>query len=77
MIWYHTIRVFLKALVFLPFWVIGSILDMLGYLLQDVGGFLINDYDYRLLNIVRTHGVIKKNIDSGEFDKWTGRRIKG
>ena len=76
MVWYHTIRAFLTALILFPFWIIGSVLDLLGFILTIVGGWLVESYDYRQLNMVKTYEIVKKNIDSGEFHKWTGKRIK-
>lgn len=72
MIFYHTIRAFLTTLVMLPFYLMAGIGVWIAYLFS-----FTEDIDLNQLNPFSAYKTVKKNMASGDFHKWTGRRIRG
>ena len=78
MILYHTIRAFVISLILLPIQLLRIVFCIPFTILWFISDFLdwiIEEYfEWGNFNVVKTYKAVKKNSNSNEFHKWTGRR---
>ena len=76
MVLYHLIRSVLCAYLAIPFILIGNIFYFFSEIFFTIADAIWDDWSFLDLNPIKKYKNIKKNINSDEFHKWTGRRIK-